>query len=304
MIRAIAGRVGGTIATLLGALALLFALTTLVPGNPADSLLGPQATPEYAARFVAEMGLDRPAPERFGKFLVHAARGDLGTDPVSGRPVLGLVLGAVPSTMALALAGMLAAIVIGVPAGVLAAVRPGGLLDWLVGSVSIGVMALPNFVVAIGLLVVFSSGVKWLPVLGSGATGLILPAAALALGWIGYLARLARASMLEVLGEPWLRTSVAYGVGTRRVMFRQALRPALGPLVAVLGVGTGRLLGGAVLVEVVFARAGLGKLAFDAIGSRNYPVLQGAVLAIVFFYAVANLAADLLLVSLDPRLRA
>lgn len=303
MIRAIASRIGGLVATVLGALFLLFALTALVPGNLATVLLGPQASPEYAARFIHEMGLDQPAPVRLLRFLGNVLRGDLGTDPVTGQPVIRLVLHALPGTAALAVTGMLLAVLLGVPAGVFAALRPGSAFDRILAGLSVGVMALPGFVVAIVLLVIFSQGLGLLPVLGGGGRGLVLPAVALALGWIGYLARLARASMLEVLGQPWIRTGRAYGMAPRRLALRLALRPAAAPLVAVLGVGVGRLLGGAVLIEVVFARPGLGKLAFDAIGSRDYPVLQGAVLAIVLLFALANLAADLLLLWLDPRLR-
>jgi len=177
--------------------------------------------------------------------------------------------------------------------------------------VSVALIAIPSFVVAILLLLTFSVWLDWLPVLGTGrgdgwadqARRLVLPTAALSLGWIGYIARLVRTSMLEVLQEPYIRTARAYGLPRRAVVLKYALKNACIPVLAVLGLGIGRLLGGAVLVELVFARPGLGRLVLDAINVRNYPVLQGAVLVVVLLFAGANLAVDLLYGALDPRLR-
>lgn len=299
---AVARRVGATLLVLLGAAILLFALTLAIPGNPAPVLLGPRATPEAVAQFSQAMGLDRPLPERLGTFLLHLLRGDLGTDVVSGRTVLAMVLDVLPSTLALTAAAMGLAIGLGVPLGCLAAVRPGGVADRVLAVASVAFIAVPNFVVAVLLLVVFSTWLGWLPVAGRGPAALVLPAMSLALGWVGYIARLLRGSLLEVLGADHVRTLRAYGVPGRRVVGVYALRLAAIPVVAVLGLGIGRLLGGAILVEIVFARPGLGTLVFDAIGSRNYPVVQGSVLVVVALFAVTNLAVDLLLLRLDPRM--
>jgi peptide/nickel transport system permease protein len=301
---AVARRVGATMLVLLGASTLLFALTLAIPGNPAQVLLGPRATPEAVAQFSQAMGLDRPVLVRLGTFLLHLLRGDLGTDVVSGRPVLAMVLDVLPSTLALTAAAMGLAIGLGVPLGCLAATRPGGVADRVLAVASVAFIAVPNFVVAVLLLVVFSTWLGWLPVTGHGAAALVLPAVSLALGWVGYIARLLRSSLLDVLGADHVRTLRAYGVPGRRVVAVYAMRLAAIPVVAVLGLGIGRLLGGAILVEIVFARPGLGTLVFDAIGSRNYPVVQGSVLVVVALFVVSNLAVDLLLLRLDPRMAA
>ena len=300
-----------TMLIVFGAMLLLFALTVLVPGDPAAALLGPQASPAYAARFVAEMGLDQPVHIRLWRFLSHVAVGDLGTDVLTGQRVSAAVGAVLPYTVVLTATSIGLAILLGVPLGCLAAVRPGSLLDGLLAGVSVALIAIPSFVVAILLLLVFSVWLDWLPVLGTGsadgwadqARRLVLPTAALALGWVGYIARLVRTSMLEVLQEPYIRTARAYGLPRRTVVLRYALKNACVPVLAVLGLGVGRLLGGAVLVELVFARPGLGRLVLDAINVRNYPVLQGAVLVVVLLFAGANLAVDLLYGALDPRLR-
>ena len=309
-LRFVLGRAGTTLATVLGALLLLFTLGAAVPGNPADTLLGPQATPEYAARFIREMGLDRPVWERLPRFLGNVLRGDLGTDVVSGRSVAVLVGEALPPTLALTGTAIGLAVLLGVPLGCFAALRPGSKLDGGLAVLSVAFIALPSFVVAIGLLLVFSTWLDWLPVLGTGSGGawdaakrLVLPAVALALGWIGYVGRLTRTSMLEVMAEPYIRTALAYGLPRAMVVGKYALKNACIPTVAVLGVGVGRLLGGAVLVEIVFARPGLGRLVFDAISVRNFPVLQGAVLVVVLLFVAANLLADLSYAWLDPRIR-
>jgi peptide/nickel transport system permease protein len=275
-----------------------------VPGNPAQVLLGPRATPEAIAQFTAAMGLDQPLPVRLGAFLAHVLRGDLGTDVVSGRPVAAMVLEVLPATLALAVTAIGLALALGVPLGCYAATHPGGVADRVLAVVSVSMIAVPSFVVAVVLLVVFSVWLGWLPVTGGagGPAGLVLPAVSLALGWVGFIARLLRASLLEVLGADHMRTLRAYGVPGWRAVGRFALRLAAIPVLAVLGLGIGRLLGGAVLVEIVFARPGLGTLVFDAIGNRDYPVVQGSVLVVVGLFALANLAVDLVLAWLDPRL--
>ncbi len=293
-----------------GAMALLFLLTVLVPGDPASTLLGPEASPEAARRFVAEMGLDQPVPVRFGRFLSHLAQGDLGTDILSGRRVSAVVGAVLPYTLVLTATAMTLSILLGVPLGVYAALRPGSAADHALAGLSVALIAIPGFVVAILLLLVFSVWLDWLPVLGAGdaqdwadqARRLVLPTVALAAGWVGFLARLVRTSMLEVLAEPYIRTARAFGLPGRTVL-KYALKNALTAPLAVLGLGIGRLLGGAVLIEIVFSRPGLGRLVLDAINARNYPVLQGAVLAVVVLFVLTNLAVDLLFAAIDPRLR-
>ena len=305
-LRWLLGRLLGTASVLVAAMLLLFALSAIVPGNPADTLLGPQASPEYARQFVAAMGLDQPIPIRLLRFFAALAQGDLGRDVVTGQPVTRLIAAALPSTLLLTFSSIALAVLLGIPLGCLAALRPGSAFDHALAVVSVAVVAIPSFVVAIALLLVFATWLHWLPVLsgeGGGAAGLVLPVASLAVGWIGYIARLTRTSMLEVMNEPYIRTAVSFGLPRRLVVLKYALKNAIIPTIAVLGLGVGRLLGGAVLVEVVFARPGLGRLVLDAIDSRNYPVLQGAVFVVVLLFVLTNLAADLTYSAIDPRLR-
>ncbi|HLZ66103.1 MAG TPA: ABC transporter permease [Aliidongia sp.] len=306
----VASRVVTTILVLLCATILLFSLTLLIPGNPADVLLGPRATPEAVQAYSHAMGLDRPLLERLAIFLGNVLKGDLGQDVISGRPVLDLVLEVFPYTLTLTFAAIGIAVVLGVPLGCYAATHPGSALDQLGAVASVAFIAMPNFVVAVFLVLIFSVWLHWLPVLGVGRDGgwgdaalrLVLPALSLALSWIGYIARLLRASLLEVLGEAHIRTARAYGVPERRIIYRNALKLAAIPTVAILGLGVGRLLGGAIFAEIVFARPGLGTLVYDAIAVRNYPVVQAAVLVVVGVFTLTNLLTDLSYLWLDPRL--
>lgn len=306
-----ASRLLTTLLTVLGAMLLLFALTAIIPGDPAAILLGPQASPEVAARFIAEMGLDQPIHVRFFQFLGHLVTGDLGTDVVNGRRVAATIGAVLPYTLVLTFGAIALSMLLGIPLGAYAATRPGSWVDNGLAGVSVAFIAIPSFVVAILLLLLFSVYLDWLPVLGTGRTDdwmdqarrLVMPTLALSVGWVGFIARLVRTSMLEVLSQPYIRTARAYGLPAGQVIFKYALKNAFIPPLAVLGLGIGRLLGGAVLVEIVFARPGLGRLVLDAINARNYPVLQGAVLVVVLLFVAANLAVDLLYVALDPRMR-
>ncbi len=309
--RYLASRLVTSALIILGAMLLLFALSALVPGDPAVTLLGPQASPEFARQFIREMGLDRPLHERLWLFLTNVLTGNLGTDVLSGRPVAGMVLSVIPYTFVLTFGAIGLAVLLGVPLGVFAATHRGSLADNVLAFISVAFIAVPSFVVAILLLLVFSIWLNWLPVLGAGnaddlwdqARRLILPMVALAIGWVGFIARLVRSSMLEVLAEPHIRTMRAYGVSERLVTYKYALKNACIPTIALLGMGIGRLLGGAVLVEIVFARPGLGRLIFDALSVRNFPVVQGAVLVVVVLFVVVNLLVDLSYSAIDPRMR-
>ncbi|CAO3360157.1 ABC transporter, permease protein 1 (cluster 5, nickel/peptides/opines) [Azospirillum melinis] len=311
LLRHVGQRLATTLLVLAGAVALLFVLTLFISGNPAQVLLGPRATPEAVQAFTQAMGLDRPVHERFALFVWNVLHGDLGTDVVSGRPVAALVAEVLPYTVTLTLSAIGIAVLFGVPLGCYAATHPGSAVDRAAAVVSIGFIAIPNFVVAILLLMVFSIWLDWFPVLGVSRSGdvgdqlarLALPAVSLALGWIGYIARLLRASLLEVLGEPHIRTLRAYGVPDRTIVYKYALKPAAIPTVAILGLGVGRLLGGAIFAEIVFARPGIGTLVYDAISSRNYPVVQACVLVVVALFTLTNLAVDLSYAWLDPRIR-
>jgi peptide/nickel transport system permease protein len=300
-----------TLLIVFGAMLLLFALSAIVPGDPAATLLGPQATPEYAQLFIRRMGLDQPIHIRLWRFFSALLTGDLGVDVVSGRSVAGMIRAVAPYTFILIFTSIGLAVLLGVPLGVFAATHRGSVMDHVLAFISVAFIAVPSFVIAIFLLLIFSIWLDWLPVLGAGreddawdqAKRLILPTLALSAGWIGFIARLVRTSMLEVLGEDYIRTSRAYGLSERLVTYKYALKNACIPTIAILGMGIGRLLVGAVLVEIVFARPGLGRLVYDGVTSRNYPVVQGAVFVVVVIFVLINLIVDLSYSAIDPRIR-
>nr|WP_276557290.1 ABC transporter permease [Prosthecomicrobium hirschii] len=306
-----ASRLLTTVLIVFGAMVLLFALTALVPGDPAKSLLGPQASPELAKRFIAEMGLDQPLHVRLWRFFGAVLTGNLGVDVISGKPVVQLVASVLPYTVILTFSAIGLSVLIGVPLGIHAATHRGSASDTILAFVSVAFIAVPSFVIAIFLLLIFAIWLDWLPVLGTSRSGefldearrMILPTLALAAGWIGFIARLVRSSMLEVLGEPYIRTARAYGLSERLITYKYALKNACIPTIAILGLGIGRLLGGAVLVEIVFARPGLGRLVYEAVSERNFPVVQGAVLVVVVLFVVVNLIVDLSYSAIDPRIR-
>jgi peptide/nickel transport system permease protein len=307
--RYLGSRLITTALVLLGALVLLFALTKFVPGDAARVLLGPRASDAAVAALRERMGLDLPVWRQLVRFLGHVLTGDLGTDLISGRPILTMVLDVLPYTLTLTFSAIGLAVVIGVPLGCYAATHPNSLGDRVAAILSVSFIAMPNFVVAVYLLLIFSIWLDWLPVLGTGGGGpldslarLVLPVVSLALGWIGYIARLVRSSLLEVLGEAYIRTSRAYGISDAKIVYKYALKNAAIPTVAVLGLGIGRLLGGAIFAEIIFARPGIGTLIYTAINTRNYPVVQAGVLVVVFLFVATNLIVDLSYSWLDPRI--
>ena len=296
-----------TVLVVMTALALLTAVT---PGEPARAMLGPRATPQLIAQVRVAMNLNDSVLEQVWLFMRDAAQGNLGTDYINGIPVWDLVRDALISTVVLAVTSLALAIALGVPLGVLAAARPGSALDRVLGFFSVSLVSVPPFVVALLLVLLFSVRLGWLPAAGDGSGShpvgylehLLMPAIALAAGWVGYLARLVRASMLEELASPYVRTARAFGLRDRLILYRYALRNALIPVVAVLGIGLGTLFGGAVIVEFIFNRPGLGQLMLEAIDQRDYIVVRGAALVIALLFIIANLLADLAYRFLDPRI--
>jgi peptide/nickel transport system permease protein len=230
----------------------------------------------------------------------------------SNRSVTAIVLENLPHTVALTLAGLGWAVLIGIPLGCYSALHRNTLLDKLTGVITVGAIAVPSFVVALYGLLIFAVWLQWLPAIGAGTPGdpwsqarhLILPAFAIGLGWVGYLARMVRASMLEVLGESYIRTARAFGLPPRVITYQHALKVAILPTVTLIGVGVGNLLSGAVFAEIVFNRPGLGRLVYDMVITRNYPVVQGAVLVTTILFVLSALLADLVNAWLDPRVRA
>ena len=304
----IARRLLTAVTSIFGAMLLLVCLSSVIPGDPATVLLGPQASPEYARQFIQQMGLDRPIHERLLLFFGNILTGDLGTDVITGRSVMEIVLGVLPSTIYLALASVTIAICTGIPLGIFAATHKGSVADAVLAAFSIVFISMPSFILGIILLVVFSVWLNWLPILGSGAgfwdqaQRLILPAVVLSLGYVGLIARLVRVSMLEVLEESYIRTSRAFGISPARIVSTYALRNAMLPTLATLGMIVGRLLGGAVLIEILFARQGLGTTLYDAIVSRNFPVMQGVVFVVVVIFVTVQLLVEIGYSMIDPRI--
>jgi ABC-type dipeptide/oligopeptide/nickel transport system permease component len=298
-------RLFGAALVLLAVTAVTFFALTTAPGDAAAGLIGDTASPEQLARLRAELGLDRPALARYVDFVAGLAVGNLGHSLMSGRPVTGLLLERLPPTILLALTAMLAATGIGTLAGLLAAQRAGSWFDTGVMSlVNIG-LALPTFWVALLLILLFSLRLHWLPVVGAGTPAhLVLPAVTLALPTIAVVARLVRSALLDVLGADYVRTAHAKGLPAHQVLRRHVLRNALIPVLTVLGMHLGHLLGGAFIVETVFGWPGLGRMTVQAIFDRDLPVVLGATVTIAALYVLLNLLVDLLHAWIDPRVAA
>jgi len=300
-------RLGSGLLAIVGVSVLVFAFLHLVPGDPVDHLAGGEATPAQRAKIEQCMGLDRSLPVQFVTFLGHIVDGSLGhqcPDP-KGKPTVAARIAEVfPHTMWLAIGGMLIAIVFALPLGMLAAVRRGTWIDTLATTASLSMVALPQMMFAPLLLFWFFVTLAWFP--GPTETGLfalILPALAVGSHLMAMLARMTRSSLVDVLGEDYVRTARAKGLPERDVLFRHALRNALLPVITVAGLQFGSLLSGAIIIENVFARPGLGSTLLEAILERNYPVVQGTVLVIAAIYVVVNILVDLAYGLADPRIR-
>ena len=304
-------RIGLALVIIFFAMLVLFSLIHLIPGDPVSIALGPRATAEIQAKYAEKMGLTDPFIVQYLKFMWNALQGDLGNDVFTDRSVTVTVLSQMKFTVILALSGLGWAALLGIPLGCLSAVKRNSFLDKFTGVLSVGTIAIPSFVVSIWALLFFAVMFRVFPVIGAGKSGdlldqlwhLILPAFAIGLGWVGYLARIVRASMLEVMGENYIRAAKAYGLPSSTVVYRYALKVAILPTVTLLGVGMGNLLSGAVFAEIIFARPGVGKLIVDMVLTRNFPVVQGAVLMTSILYVLVVTLTDLLAASLDPRIR-
>jgi peptide/nickel transport system permease protein len=274
-------------------------------------MLGPRATPELVAELNQRMHLDRAMPVRLGYYLSGVVQGDLGTSVWSGHKVSSLLAEALPHTALLAFTSLGIAALIGILLGAFAAVRRDSPIGGAVTIVSLLGVAIPDFVAALLLMLLFCIQIPILPALGAGTDDglvaifvhLILPATALGIGWVGYLARLTRESMLAVLDADYIRTAKAFAVPRKSVAYKYALKNAVIPSITVIGLGVGKLLGGAVFVEIIFNRPGLGKLIVDAVYARDFPVVQGGILLATVLFVLANLLADISYAFVDPRIQ-
>ncbi|TIL34595.1 ABC transporter permease [Mesorhizobium sp.] len=302
-------RVVLAVAIVLIAVVLLFVMIRAVPGDPAAVLLGPRATPEMKAQLHQQMGLDKPFIEQIATFFGGLLHGDLGFDVFSRRPVAEIVFEQLPYTIELVLISILWAVVIAVPLGCYSAMRRNCLVDQVAGIMTVATIAIPPFVMAVYTLLIFAVTLRWLPAIGAGngfwdgLIHLILPGFAIGIGWLGYVSRLVRASMLEILGENHVRMARSFGISEWRIVARYALPLAILPTVTILGVGLAWLLSSAVFIEVVFARPGIGALMVNAVNTRNYPIVMGIVLVTTFLIVAATTLSDLINAFLDPRTR-
>ena len=290
--------------TLLGVSAIVFGMIRLLPGDPARTIAGLLATEEDIARIRVELGLDRPLHVQYGHFLARLARGNLGRSARTSEPVLAELGPRLRATLALALLSATVATLLGIVAGTLAATRPYSAYDYGLSLLTLFGVSMPVYWLGLMLIIVFAIYLNWLPAAGAESAGsLILPALTLAAFSVALIARMTRSSMLEVLGQEYVRTARAKGVGETLVVARHALRNALVPILTVVGLQFGTLLGGAVLTESVFGWPGMGLLLIDSIFSRDYPMVQGIVLVFSALFILTNLAVDLLYVAIDPRIR-
>jgi ABC-type dipeptide/oligopeptide/nickel transport system permease component len=300
-------RLGSGALAILGVSILVFAFLHLVPGDPIDHLAGGEATEDQRKQIERCMGLDQHVAAQFIDFLGHIFDGSLGhqcPDPEKKPTVAARILEVFPHTAALAIAGMLVAIVLALPLGIVAAIRRGTWIDTLATASSLGGIAIPQMMFAPLLVFIFFVSLGWFP--GPTETGLqalVLPALAIGTHLMAMLARMTRSSMVEVLGEDYVRTARAKGLAEGRVLLVHALRNALLPVITIVGLQFGSLLSGAIIVENVFARPGLGSTLLAAILERNYPVVQGSVLVIATIYVVVNTLVDLAYGLADPRIR-
>ena len=291
---------------------VVFTLIHLTPGDPAAVILGPEASQEDVERLRDQLGLNEPLPVQFIDWFASALRLDFGDSLFLGIPVTEALLDRAQPTLLLTLYALTLQILIGVPAGVIAATRRNTVIDRVLMILSVGGAAIPTFFMGILLIILFAVAFRWLPAGGfieitedpvQHFKYMIMPAFALGVSSAGLLARLVRSSMLDVLREDYIRTAYAKGLRERRIVIGHALRNALIPAITVIGTSLGGLLGGAVVTETVFNIPGMGRLVVQSIARRDFPVIQGAVMTIAAIYVLANLLVDVLYVYVDPRLR-
>ena len=304
MLRYFVRRVLLAVPVLLGVATLVFSLIHLVPGDPAQAMMGDGASPQDVAELRKNLGLDQPLLTQYVAFLGNAVKGDLGKSFRTGQPVTTMIIERIPATAELAVAAMFIAILIAIPLGVIAAVWRGTAVDYSAMTFALAGVSIPNFWLGPLLAIVFAVELGWLPVSGRGTPAhLVLPAISLGLALAAILARMTRASLLDELGELYVRAARARGVSNTSAISRHALRNSLVPLLTIVALQFGAVLTGAVITETIFAWPGIGRLLIQSIGFRDYPMVQGCILLIAVTYVSVNLITDLMYGFLDPRIR-
>jgi ABC-type dipeptide/oligopeptide/nickel transport system permease component len=304
-------RMVGAVPTLFAVLMLVFVIVRVIPGDPAAAILGDQATPAAVAALDAKLGLDKPMWQQFIDFMGQSLSGDFGHSMVTGRPIVTDVLAVLPHTIDLTLAALVVGVVLGVPAGVYAALRRNRFGDYVTRLLSLVGLSFPVFVSGIFMLLLFALHWRIFPVIGAARlddpvdrlTKVVLPAITLGITMAAYITRVTRSAMLHVMSEDYIRTARAKGVPWRRVVWRHGLRNAAMPVVTVVGLYIGILIGNSVLTEIVFNRPGLGKIIVGALNQRDYTMLQGLMVIYCFLIVVVNLLTDLAYGFIDPRVK-
>ena len=308
----IARRVAATVPVMVMVALVVFAMLRLTPGDPAAILAGDDATAAQLEQIRRSMGLDQPILTQFGVWMGQLARGDLGVSLLSGKPVLDLISNRVGPTVALALATIAVTVIVAVPMGIIAARNRGKMLDRAVMTLSVFGFSVPTFVIGYLLIYLLALKLGWFPVQGykpmaNGlwpfAQRLVLPSLALSGIYIALVARITRSSIIEVMGEDFIRTARAKGARERSILLRHALRNSAVPIVTIIGIGVASLITGVVVTESVFNLPGLGRLVVEAVLARDYPVIQGMILLFSLTYILINLAVDVLYTVFDPRIR-
>jgi len=305
MLNFVLRRIGLAIPTLLGVLITVFLLLRML-GDPAVMLIPPDTvvTPQQMQQIRASIGIDQPMPVQLLRFVVNAVQGDFGISYYGGQAAMTTVLSRLGATLELSLIALLFAVAVGVPLGILAALRRNSVVDMGISALSLMGMSMPNFWLGLMLILLFGVQLKWLPISGRGdVQSLILPALTLGTGMVAIVQRLIRTDVLETLSQDFVRTARAKGAPPRTVVWKHTLKNALIPTVTMLGLQFGALLGGSVVVETVFAWPGVGRLLIQSISNRDYPIVQAAVVLFAFFFVAINLLVDVIYGFLDPRIR-
>ncbi|MEK6630556.1 MAG: nickel ABC transporter permease [Acidobacteriota bacterium] len=297
-------RLALTVPVLLGVATLVFLLIHLVPGDPAQAMLGDGAAPQDVSALRTRLGLDQPLLVQYAQFLRGSSRGDLGLSLRTGQPVLSAIGDRLPATAELALSAMMVALLVALPLGVAAAVWRGTVVDHAAMTASLAGISIPNFWLGPMMAIVFAVQLGWLPVSGRGTWAhLVLPSATLGAALAAILARMTRSSVLEELRELYVLAARARGASRARAVWRHAFRNSLVPVVTVVGLQFGSVLTGAIITETIFSWPGVGRLLIQSINFRDYPMVQGCILLIAITYVAVNLLTDLLYGWLDPRIR-
>ena len=310
MIKMILKRIFQLIPVLLITMSMTFVITRVLPGNPAVSILGPQATAEDIAKMEEEMGLHDPMPVQYINYMKRILTGDLGTSYRYNRPVADLIFEKLPNTLQIALASLIIALLIGVPVGIISAVKQYSVFDYISMIAALIGVSMPSFWLGLMLVLIFSVNLGWFPTMGMGAISngigdvishLFLPSLCLSFGSMANFARISRSSMLEVIDQDYMKAVRAKGIRENVVIIKHGLKYALPPIVTVLGMRIAALMTGAIMIETIFAWPGIGRLIVDAINNNDFEMIQGTVLFMAILYVTVNLVVDIIYLYINPK---